>query len=55
MRRVGVSSSSGPSFCPYSPKCLELEFCELRLLGILGSSRRFLQEEQHRGYPEEIE
>src|SRR5215212_1569315 len=22
----------------YSPKCVELEFCELRLLGILGSS-----------------
>src|SRR5215211_7584232 len=24
--------------CPYSPSCLEVEFCELRDLGILGSS-----------------
>src|SRR5215208_4010090 len=23
--------------CPYSPDCLEEEFCELRILGILGS------------------
>jgi hypothetical protein len=26
----------------YSPECVELEFCELRLLGILGSSAAFL-------------
>jgi hypothetical protein len=24
--------------CLYSPKCVEGEFCELRLLGILGTS-----------------
>ncbi len=24
--------------CPYSPKCLEDEFCELRHDGVLGSS-----------------
>src|SRR5215217_2819118 len=32
------------AFCssPYSPKCVEGEFCELRLLGILGSSGAFL-------------
>jgi hypothetical protein len=29
---------SGSSSAPYSPKCVELEFCELRLLGILRSS-----------------
>src|SRR5215217_3346393 len=31
------------AFCssPYSPKCVEGEFCELRLLGILGSSGAF--------------
>src|SRR5215212_6148477 len=28
---------SGPPSCPYSPKCLEGEFCELRELGVLGS------------------
>jgi hypothetical protein len=28
----------GPLSCPYSPKCLEEEFCELRMYGILGSS-----------------
>src|SRR5919107_72658 len=32
------SSSLGSFSCPYSPKCRELEFCELRLLGILRSS-----------------
>jgi hypothetical protein len=26
------------SYWAYSPECVEEEFCELRLLGILGSS-----------------
>ena len=29
--------------CPYSPECVEGEFCELRRLGILRSWRRKLQ------------
>jgi hypothetical protein len=36
-RRGPGCSSSGPPSCPYSPKCVELAFCELRFLGILGS------------------
>ena len=28
----------GRAPCLYSSKCVELEFCELRLLGVLGSS-----------------
>ena len=27
-----------PPSCPYAPNCVEYEFCELRLLGLLGSS-----------------
>ena len=27
----------GPFSCPYSPECVEVEFCELRLYGVLGS------------------
>jgi hypothetical protein len=30
---------SGSSSAPYSPKCLELEFCEVRRYGVLGNSR----------------
>ena len=28
----------GPSSCPYSSKCLEGEFCELRVDAVLSSS-----------------
>jgi hypothetical protein len=34
--------NGGFSLCPYSPKCGEVEFCELRLNGVLGSSAAFL-------------
>jgi hypothetical protein len=27
-------------FCPNSPECVEVEFCELRVDGVLRSSRR---------------
>src|SRR5919112_2019239 len=30
-RRVGVSTSPGPFSCPYSPKCVEGNFSEVRL------------------------
>jgi hypothetical protein len=40
MRRVEVSSSPGPSPFSHSPECVEKEFCELRLLGILRSSSK---------------
>src|SRR5215212_9630504 len=30
----------GPSFCQYSPECVEGEFCELPLYGVLRSSAR---------------
>src|SRR5215210_3374979 len=36
--RVGVLRAPAPPPCPYSPKCVEEEFCELRLYGVLGSS-----------------
>jgi hypothetical protein len=32
-----------PIFLLYSPKCLEVEFCELRLEGVLGISLRLRQ------------
>jgi hypothetical protein len=38
MGRAGALSSLGPFSYPYSPECVEEKFCELRLLGILGSS-----------------
>jgi hypothetical protein len=38
MRRVEVSSSPGPSPFSHSPECVEEEFCELRIDGVLRSS-----------------
>src|SRR5215211_959661 len=38
LSRAGLCSSVGPPYCPYSPKCVEGEFCELRHHGVLGSS-----------------
>jgi hypothetical protein len=36
---LGRVPYTGPSSsCPYSLKCLEVEFCELRRDGVLGSS-----------------
>jgi hypothetical protein len=35
---IGHSATSPILRILYSPKCVEREFCELRLLGILGSS-----------------
>jgi hypothetical protein len=32
-----VPGGSGPSSCPFSPECVEKEFLELRLDGVLGS------------------
>src|SRR5215212_3728042 len=32
---------SGPTFCLYSPDCVEGEFCELRLYGVLRSCAIF--------------
>jgi hypothetical protein len=34
----GILRDPGPYFCLYSSECVEEEFCELRLLGILGTS-----------------
>jgi hypothetical protein len=41
MRKTGRGSASsrGPSFCLYSPKCVEVEFCELRHYGVFRSSQ----------------
>jgi hypothetical protein len=36
--------------CPYSPKCLEDEFCELRLYGVLRSSLRASNPKLHQRY-----
>src|SRR5215211_5264847 len=33
--RVGILRAPAPPPCPYSPKCVEEEFCELRLYGVL--------------------
>jgi hypothetical protein len=36
--RAGLFSWLGPPTCPYSPECVEGEFCELRLVRMLRSS-----------------
>jgi hypothetical protein len=33
----GILGGPGPYFCLYSPECVEGEFSELRLAGVLGS------------------
>jgi CBS domain-containing protein len=38
--RAGAISSLGPFFLPYSPKCLEIGFSEVRQYGVLRSSGR---------------
>jgi hypothetical protein len=50
----------GPAL--YSPECVEVEFCELRVDGVLGSSRVWTdsvgslsKEEQHRAYPQQVD
>ena len=37
--RAGATSSPDPSSCPYSSECVEGEFYELRVDGVLGSSK----------------
>jgi hypothetical protein len=38
--RAGAPDSPGPSLCPYSPECVEVEFCEVRKFTPLVSGRR---------------
>src|SRR5215218_4642018 len=38
--RTRAPSSPGLSLCPFSPKCVEVEFSELRLEGVLESGNR---------------
>jgi hypothetical protein len=38
--KARADESSMIPFGAYSPECVEVEFCELRLNGVLGSSRR---------------
>ena len=37
----GCKERPGPLSCPYSPKCVEMEFCELRVYGVLRSSQPY--------------
>jgi hypothetical protein len=53
---AGPASRAQPSFflCPYSPKCLEEEFCELRTNGVLGSSLADRKKGQKDAYTPQI-
>jgi hypothetical protein len=35
----GILRDPGPYFCLYSPECVEVEFCEVRIDGVQRSSR----------------
>ena len=48
--RAGVSSSPGPSLCPNSPECLEVEFSELPMYRVLGSCYPQATHKQHQRY-----
>jgi hypothetical protein len=37
-RGRGILRGPGPYFCLYSPECVEGEFCEPRLYGVLRSA-----------------
>jgi hypothetical protein len=39
---MGIHAVGSGPFLPYSPKCVEGEFCELRLYGVLRSSHKAL-------------